>query len=1068
MKHTNPQRYRYSLLIAFLFSYYLSYAAVISFEDNVPNGWSVTNGTLNISQEKAKLGSSSLCWEWRAGSVLTANESSIQTSSAQTNGGITLWVYNTTPSEKSLLISFHNTSGRKCSLTFKLNFTGWRCLWARYIEDMGLSSANKGTLTSMKINAPANGSGKVFLDYLEFSTNVSWEKMSNLQYVVNESPGIESYLNVRNIENLPPTPPTEIQRSAFQTINKRIEDWYYGTGKYTNESNYSRRSASMDSYINRGTRNAPEIAANGTINNSGLFPHDHYHGKTIDGVKVVSSRNIGESYLIQLAYDYKRNKNQASLNKALELLDWYYDQGWADGSTLGTLRMEMLRSAGYYHSAFMLQNELGEDRLKRISETSRWLTLFGLTYTEPENPGELADYIRALAIPKLFYALMLQDESKRNTALSSFQQYMNNALRHAQGFLGSLKPDGSGYHHHAPYYSAYYPQVLYVGCFLYYLLHDTPFALNDEAYQNLKQGLLAFRFLSAEYNVPGGTGGRFPHQTEILQQLIPAFAYLTVSRQDAELTSAFKRLWKPEHSSVKDYVSNAGTSICFTSTYGEIETILDAAMCEGEAEINPVGSKYMPYSGLLVVRQPEWVFTVKGFSKYIWDYESSGTENLYGRYLSYGLIEYSDLANGYRSYELNKDDTDGKTEWDWNLLPGTTTKYLSPESLSYLATDGAHRNFSDQTFLGGIGFDSSCSMFTNRIHDNAIDNSFYSDKSIFIFDNAIYCMGSGINDKSTTTPFYTTLFQNKKDRGSQVVTVNGEIVTENKTDLENPVIRDNFGNAYIVHGGYTNIKSGTDYISAYINHGRRVVNKAYNYTWLIKPTETQTEQYKNNSPIAVLKQDNAAHAVYHTEKKVLSASIFDPQADIDINEIHKVNIPILFMMKETGGLYEVAFSNPDMDRPSAANNNGITDAIAAAYGAKSEIRIELNGNFVKTPGDNSKIEVYQSNGITTLSYSGAQDGETYRVKLTKTGTGICRESIQGINVNTWISNGRCNISLSEPKEYRWTLLDMNGKVFRTGEENNENTVIDIQSIPVGVYFIKIRIDNEEQISKLIK
>lgn len=1053
--------------------------SLYSFEGNIPTGWNASKGILSISQEKAKLGKSSLCWDWNAGSILTVTDSNITSTSSDKKGGIRLWIYNDTPTNASIIINFQKTNNNNCcSLPIKLNFEGWRCIWAEYVNDMGLPDTDKGNISIMKICAPKEGSGRLFFDFFEFTSNVSWEKMSDFQYTVNENKGIDSYLEVRNIPNPSPMPPTNAQKAAFIEIEKRLDNWYLGNDKYNSNSIYKQRDKSITSYISKGINREYTINNYGTIRintgtsskpvikESGLLPYDHYHNKQIDGATVVSSRDIGENLMIQLAYDYKKNGNTTSKDKVLELLNWYYDQGWADGSSLGTLRFEMLRSAGYFHSAFMLRKELDTDLARKISDAERWFTRFGTTYITPENPGELADYIRALAIPKLFYALTLSDEGERTTALISFQNYMNNALAHAQGYLGSLKPDGSGYHHHGPYYSAYYPQVLYVGCFLYYILHDTPFALNEESYQNLKEAILNFRFLSAIYNIPGATGGRFPHQTEILQQLIPAFAYLALSKNDAEVIAAVKRLWNPENEIVKDYISSAKTDICYCTTYGEIAAILDAEALNGEAEKNPTGTKYMPYSGLLIVRQPEWVFTIKGFSSYIWDYESSGTENIYGRYLSYGNIEYTDLINGYRSCKLTVDETKNNETWDWRNIPGTTVRYISDEDLDYNVLS-KHRNFSDETFLGGIGFDDNHAMFTNKIHDKEISGTFRADKSIFVFGNVVYCMGSNITDTKNAPYFCTTLFQNNIQNNS-AITVNGQSVTKEMTSDKNPLIKDNFGNAYIVDGK-VQFKMNDNYCTAFINHGTDISTpQSYNYTWLIKPTDEQVTQYKINQPIKVLRQDKTAHAIYHLDDKILAASIFEKDKEVDICNIHKVNIPLLVMTKECDGTTEVAFSNPDMNRPSAANNDQIDEEIEKAESTVSEILIELNGVYTKSKEDNSEISVSSQNGISTLYYPTARDGKTYRVKLNNGSTNNCDKNINKTTIHTFISNDQCNILLSETKEYAWTLMDISGKTIRTGRESNKKTVINIKSLSNGIYFLKITIDNEQQIFKLNK
>ena len=80
--------------------------SLYSFEGNIPTGWNASKGILSISQEKAKLGKSSLCWDWNAGSILTVTDSNITSTSSDKKGGIRLWIYNDTPTNASIIINF--------------------------------------------------------------------------------------------------------------------------------------------------------------------------------------------------------------------------------------------------------------------------------------------------------------------------------------------------------------------------------------------------------------------------------------------------------------------------------------------------------------------------------------------------------------------------------------------------------------------------------------------------------------------------------------------------------------------------------------------------------------------------------------------------------------------------------------------------------------------------------------------------------------------------------------------------------------------------------------------------
>jgi len=1017
---------------------------IISFEEsNALNAWSCMKGTVTISSAKVKVGDAALCWNVQPGSVLTAeNLSPLKTVSTKSKGGINLWIYNSTAMEDVMQIGFYNTSGvKKCKLDFRMNFVGWRCLWACFAEDMG---HDRTQLATMKFEMPAGASGMVYLDYIEFVATSSWQRMPDFQSCVIK--GDNTYLTSRETPSPIPVAVTDEQEEAVRLINERLENWYLGTGKYASDDIYKKRKIAVNSWMSAGRRNAPTIHANGTVDKSGLFSLG-FDGKSVDGVKLKTFRNINESCLLQLAFDYRINNNSASLNKAKEIYAWYYDQGWADGSALGTLYLEMLRSSGFYHSVFLLRNQLSEGEQRRITEAQHWYTRLGDAYNTPQTPGELADYIRSLAIPKLHAILMMSDKQQQVASLLSYCNYLNNAFAYAPGFAGSFKPDGSGYHHRGTYLSAYYPQVVYVASMLYYLLHDTPFRLDDEIYDILRNALLSYRFICGEYAVPGGTGGRFPEGTEVLHTLLPAYAYLMMSSEtiDVELQGAFLRLWAPDHGSVNAYLAKTATDICYTRSLGEVELLLDAASKGGEAEANLTGTKFMPYSGLLVHRQPEWMLTIKGFSKYIWDYESSSSENVYGRYLSYGHVEYTDLQNSRSTLQPK--------EWDWTHLPGTTAKQVSKEELHFSTVGDKHRNFSDQSFLGGIAFDNSISMFTNRIHDNAIDKTFYADKSFFVFGNVVYCMGSGIKSGSAVAEVHTTLYQNLKGEG------NKEVQQPDATS-----IYDNWGNLFLIHQGSPVLSENEKFAMGYINHGKAANNALYAYTWLIKPQEGQPEAYKNDSPFEVLKQNEEGHVLWHKQQKIVMASLFKKGDVAGCKHIRYVNKPMMIVLKEGNGVLDIAFSNPDMDRESASNNNSLTDAIVNMPGRISEISFRIEGEYRNVVAD-SPVSVTAENGMTTVSYPESKNAETYRVSLIDGTTGLeATSSIEKIGI------------YKEAAGYRITtgglpafvsVSDVSGRVVKTIHSNGEGFLLPLEGLPRTMSMVKVTTRDETVVKKIV-
>ena len=131
-------------------------------------------------------------------------------------------------------------------------------------------------------------------------------------------------------------------------------------------------------------------------------------------------------------------------------------------------------------------------------------------------------------------------------------------------------------------------------------------------------------------------------------------------------------LFTAGESSVNDHLVDGTiyTSIYYLNSLGSInimEDIKSKAMTMSiEAEASPKGLWALNYAALVVYRRSDWAVSVKGFNNYVWDFEASGNQNVYGIYQSHGalLVANSEAA-------LQTHDTDNG--WDWTRHPGTTT-----------------------------------------------------------------------------------------------------------------------------------------------------------------------------------------------------------------------------------------------------------------------------------------------------------------------------------------------------------------------------------------------------------
>lgn len=963
----------------------LLYAQIFSFEDGiVPSNWTTTGGTLASSTLKYKLGVKSMKWAWTAGSKLTVNNpGGLSTVSSHFRGeqGIHLWIYNDTPSATGKLVfNFLNSSNQvKCHIDFKLNFKGWRCLMARFVADMG---HDKTTLTKMEIQAPATGNGTFYFDRLEFPLAASWKRNSDAQYSVAQGWSVHDYFGMRAYGNIPTTSaPTTAEVQGIKTIIQRLEDWYLGTGQYATSSIFTSRKNAITSYIpwtyngNPGDLNL-SIGSDSTVTGPGLFAI--FETNPTNGTPIKYFNNVTSGTMYSLALDYRLNNNTLRKTQWINQIDYLHNQGWADGSALGVFSSEMLRSYNYFHSMFIMRKELDTVRLARELNTINWQSSYGYVNKPGMVVGDNADIIRNLGYPKIFFALLQADSIKQVAALKPIINYLNMALSLQHGFGETLKPDYTGYHHSGPYYSSYFPEMLYASVWYYYLLRDTPFALSETTYDNLKKALLAFRTLSSYYDVPKSLTGRFPLQTEAVPKLLPAFAMLGLSKNqpDTALIGAFKRLWKPTVNPVKKFVSNAN-SVGNLNTLGEIEVCLKAAATTITEELNPQQAVYFPYAGTLVHRSPNFHFSVKGFSKYIWDFESSTTiaEGLYNRYIGYGQFDYTDLITKRRNNNYSA--TVGV--WDWNRFPGTTYKYLPLAQLG--SVSGADRNFSDQSFLGGVSLNDTTSVISMKLHDKMYDTTFYATKSYFSFGNTVVCLGSGIKNKSQTDRIETALLQQVVKPGESFK-VNGTDVTVSQNNINQPIIRDNLGIRYIVKKGKVDIIKRDTMYAAVINHGLAPKDSSYAYFMLLQGNLSQETVYSNPStcPITILRQDSIAHIVKHVEKETVGYAIFNSTANLNDATINKVNIPSLVMLKKfSDGKCKLVISDPDMHRQSGKDADEIL-SIQDEESGSFNYEITLNGLY-QFDGNHPGVTLTQVNNTTKLALT-VVDGKAYKINLT--------------------------------------------------------------------------------------
>ena len=264
-------------------------------------------------------------------------------------------------------------------------------------------------------------------------------------------------------------------------------------------------------------------------------------GRREEFSKFLNSASQGSPYNEQ---DVRRSLeyiNKVRLQRIINVLDYLEDQGWADGSGLGSLDHEMNGDgAGFMHTLFLLKESLHQDsgnksRLLNLIKTAKWYNDFGEIYqTTFEYNGTTADRMATIMLFRLMIVLIMpastENERKaRQRDMDALKRWMDNALTINKAFGGVIKPDYTSFHHQAFYASAYAPDALHTAAQVQYLLEGTDYALSEQFKQNLRIALKTLRLTAVKYSTPSSVGGHFPDFSKaILIDILPAYAYVSV------------------------------------------------------------------------------------------------------------------------------------------------------------------------------------------------------------------------------------------------------------------------------------------------------------------------------------------------------------------------------------------------------------------------------------------------------------------------------------------------------------------------------------------------------------
>ena len=990
----------------------------LSFETSADlNG---VTGSATLSADRFKDGRRALLWQWTAPEPLIFHdlpgleeatgeypggqpeqlEPSYVPPSRQ--GGVKLWVYRESPSPRGRLTfsigADANEARDRPARRFEMsqNFTGWRALWVHFEQDAQASEhTDTAPMRTLRIEpSPDMAGDRVYLDMLQFVTYMSAKRHSDWQFVNRKATTRTDHYRVLPAWEL-------LDRFTDAPLNGRIPDDDYDDFARM-ESRYERlllASGEMESeagaplqefirYFNR--RGA---AANREWETLGL----EQSPGGVTGMPLFASRDehpaelgrtyqqAGEQILAPLALDYRRNSGDETRRRVMLLLDHLADQGWAAGSALGTAD-HLIRVNPYANAVFLLRDELrANGRLNDHQRAIAWYTRFGALAELDTSVGENSDHIRGGAGPKLISVLLMENSTEKVARMLAFRNYLVHVSDFAPGYADTIKPDYTIFHHAAAYQNVYGVQGLTTLAILDWLLRGTGFALPEETSARLRDTLMAQFDIAADFELHPALSGRFPYTNSGIDRfMLPGFAFaamederLVEPRPGAALAWAYRR------ADPAATFSSLLPRLNYYGSFGTLELMASAArQAEGLNWEPPAGHYTFPYGAAANHKRPGWAATVRGWSRYVWDWESgSRNENPYGRFLAFGSLLLFTKGEPL-SLEASGIDLDGGFHWAY--APGATTKALPMDQVIYELEpsvdypEGRHRNFSNETFVGGVSHGGRNGFFAMNLHDTVpadggplFDDSFRARKSFLFVDNQVIALGSGIANKDTDYPTITTLFQSTTSNGT--AEVDGTAVGDAHLGrYDGGVFTDPQGNYYVVSTGQSVVLEQSDqnslvpqriadagadgsapahlsvsapHVKAWLDHGTAPEGGSYEYQILIQGDFETARSLSSNPNYRVLRRDGAAHMVEHLEKGLTAYALFVPQGDLN-GTVEAVDTPLLLIAGQSGHELRLSIADPDLRLGVWPRNmSRMPDRIRNQPGQSHVAEIQLAGDW---------------------------------------------------------------------------------------------------------------------------
>ncbi|MER0243018.1 chondroitinase family polysaccharide lyase [Streptomyces sp. HSW2009] len=844
-----------------------------------------------------------------------------------------VWMHNEHATDDAVRFTFGRGERVDCWFDFRLDYTGWRTAWLRYVYD--LHGRPRTDMDTCRITAPRRN-GTLWLDQILLNVALRPDapcRDAQVNHIGIEGDGWDQqhwqalYLFDKLLTRHPveTPPPTAAERAGLRTVQRRYHDDYLAGGPPV-----------TDAYVQQLTEKTQELVADRAVFSfQGQIYPPQLAGDLTAFVDAADLKEVtGLLRTIAQAHDAAGpgTPHTAPLGALyLRIVRRLRELGWAYGSCQGTVHHLGFALVGYYDSVVLMREVLrGAGLLEAVRADLSWLAGLGRLrrgFDFRNGHGSTADILNT-TVRGMFAVALLQDGPARQVGhLRALSDWLSRYLLPTDGIQDGLKVDGTTFHHVGCYPD--YARDGFTGCTpTVYLLSRGPFRISTEAHRALRHAVLTLRIFANTLHWPIPLSGRKPEGTT---GLTPApYQWLAVAgtpdgRQpiDPEVGAAFLRLLPARP----------------TEQQRAVAARLTAAGVR--AEPSPTGAWAYNYAALAVHRRADWQVVVRGHNRYLWSTEVYEGANWYGRYNTYGHLHVL-----HRGTPVTNEASGFVQEgYDWNRRPGTTTLHLPWEELRADLTGTIEEMLlTDEAFAGGHTIDGRNGMFAMRLHEHPKHEASHRARiSVFLFDNRVIALGTGIGNRDRHHETETTLFQTHLDH-PEAPTHLGDPHPLTAFPYRHPDgvltadtwLLDDKGLGYYVPAGQRLALTRTtqhsrrhgngaptrgDFATAWLRHGTAPTAAHYAYAMVIGATPAAMADFTRrmadpaSAPYTVHRADDGAHIVTDRATGITGHAAFAADRGLEAGGgvLRAVDTPALLLSRPEGpDVLVLSVCDPDL------------------------------------------------------------------------------------------------------------------------------------------------------------